>query len=50
VDIGGVVPDPVWQEAAKHWSETALVEIVVMSATFAYFNRIANALEIEPTV
>lgn len=32
-----------------HYSEGEIVEVVAMAALFNYFNRVANALEIEPT-
>lgn len=47
--MGGHVPDALWERAATHWNETALVEIVDMAAVFAMFNRLANALEVDVT-
>jgi len=46
---GGRVPDPLYAEVRGHWSETAVVEIAGVVATFSLFNRLANALEVEVT-
>ena len=36
-------------ELARHWSPSQIVELTAVATLFAYFNRFANALEIEPT-
>jgi uncharacterized peroxidase-related enzyme len=46
---GGRVPGPVFAEARRLWSETAVVEIAAVVAAFSLFNRLANALEVEIT-
>ena len=46
---GGRVPDDLWTEVRAHWSETAALEITTVAAAFSLFNRLANALQVEPT-
>jgi len=46
---GGRVPDAVYAELRRHWSETAIVEITAVAGAFAVFNRLAVALEVEVT-
>ncbi len=45
----GHVSDEVWQQAAAHFDEGQLVELVADIGLFNYFNRFNNALEIEVT-
>jgi len=47
--VGGRVPDTVFADLRKHWSETAIVEITAVAGAFAMFNRLAIALEVEVT-
>lgn len=46
---GGRVPEALFAEVRAHWSETAVVEIAGVVAAFSFFNRLANALEVEVT-
>ncbi len=39
-DRSDPVPDPVWQEAARHYDEKSLAALVVSIATTNFFNRI----------
>ncbi|GIH80341.1 carboxymuconolactone decarboxylase family protein [Planobispora longispora] len=39
-DRGGAVPDPVWEEAARHYDEETLAALVVAIATINAWNRI----------
>lgn len=45
----GHVDQSLYDRVREHWEEGEIVEITEMAALFAYFNRIANSLEIEPT-
>ncbi len=45
----GHVDRDLFDRLAAHWSEGEIVEITEMAALFNYFNRFANALELEPT-
>ena len=38
------VPDEVWDEAAKHWTETQLAALVIQIALINAFNRINAAV------
>lgn len=33
----------------EHYSEAEIVEITLVAGLFAYFNRVNNALDVEPT-
>ncbi|HVR44659.1 MAG TPA: hypothetical protein VMS56_14580 [Thermoanaerobaculia bacterium] len=46
----GTVAQPLFERLRSHWEEGEIVEITEMAALFNYFNRVANALEIEPTL
>jgi uncharacterized peroxidase-related enzyme len=46
---GGRVPDPVFADLRRHWSDTAVVEIAAVAGAFSMFNRLANCLEVEVT-
>ncbi|MFC8001208.1 carboxymuconolactone decarboxylase family protein [Streptomyces rochei] len=39
-DRSDPVPDPVWDEAVKHYDESAMSAIILMIATTNFFNRI----------
>lgn len=43
------VSNELMEELRRHYSEAEIVEIAAMAGIFNYFNRMANALEIEPT-
>lgn len=43
------VDDALMDRLHLHYSEGEIVEVVAMAALFNYFNRVANALEVEPT-
>ena len=45
----GHVDDALFERLSRFWSEGEIVEITEMAALFNYFNRIANALQIDPT-
>ena len=49
-DGPGHVPDPVYQEVRRHFSETQVVEIACVVGLFNYFNRFNNALHVEVTL
>jgi uncharacterized peroxidase-related enzyme len=44
------VPEPVFAELRKHWSERQIVEITAVAAMFNSFNRFNNALQVDLTV
>ena len=44
------VPEPVFTELKKHWSERQIVEITAVAAMFNAFNRFNNALQVDLTV
>lgn len=46
---GGRVPGELWAEVRSHWSGTAAVELAAVAGAFSMYNRLANALEVEPT-
>ncbi|MET7832906.1 carboxymuconolactone decarboxylase family protein [Micromonospora sediminicola] len=46
-DRGDAVPDPVWDEAARHFGEKELAALVLWIATTNFFNRI-NATTRQP--
>jgi AhpD family alkylhydroperoxidase len=43
-DRSDAVPDEVWNEAAKHWTETQLAALVIQIALINAFNRINAAV------
>ncbi len=45
----GHVDNALWAQAAGHYDDTQLVELVAQIGLFNYFNRFNNALEIEVT-
>ncbi len=45
----GIVPQPVYDALASHWSPPQVVEITAVIAMFAFFNRFAHALAIPVT-
>jgi alkylhydroperoxidase family enzyme len=45
----GHMSDEVWNQAAAHFDEGQLVELVADIGLFNYFNRFNNALDIEVT-
>ncbi len=49
-DGPGHVPDPVYQELRRHFSEAQIVEIACVIGLFNYFNRFNNALHVEITL
>jgi len=49
-DGPGHVPDPVYQEVRRHFSEAQVVEIACVVGLFNYFNRFNNALHVEITL
>ncbi len=46
---GGKVPEALYADLGKHWSETAIVEVAAVAGAFSMYNRLANALEVEAT-
>lgn len=48
VDASGT-SDELFARVRAHWSEAEVVEITAMAGLFNYFNRVAEALRIEPT-
>jgi hypothetical protein len=46
----GQVPDPVFDELRRHFSEPQIVEIACVVGLFNYFNRFNNALHVEITL
>lgn len=46
----GHVDQRLYETMLEFWNEGEIVEITEMAALFAYFNRIANSLDIEPTL
>ena len=40
----GQVPDPIYAELRRHFSEAQIVEIATVVGLFNYFNRFNNAL------
>lgn len=49
-DGPGHVPDEVYDELKRHWSEPQIVEIACVIGLFNYFNRFNNALHVEITL
>jgi hypothetical protein len=49
-DGPGHVPDDVYDELKRHWSEPQIVEIACVVGLFNYFNRFNNALHVEITL
>ena len=49
-DGPGHVPDPVYDELRRHFSEPQIVEIACVIGLFNYFNRFNNALHVEITL
>jgi len=49
-DGPGHVPEPVYQEVRRHFSEAQVVEIACVVGLFNYFNRFNNALHVEITL
>ena len=45
----GHVSDEVWEQAAAHFDEGQLLELVADIGLFNYFNRFNNALDVEVT-
>lgn len=45
----GQIPDELFGRLSEFWSEGEIVEITAMAGLFNYFNRVAEALQIEPT-
>lgn len=43
------LPDAVWRQLREHYDDGQIVEIVCAIGLFNYFNRVNNALDIEPT-
>lgn len=41
--------DELFDRLSASWSEAEIVEITAMAGLFNYFNRVAEALRIEPT-
>jgi len=46
----GAVPDPLFAEMRRHFSEPQIVEIATVIGLFNYFNRFNNALHMEITL
>lgn len=46
----GHVDDAAFDRLCRHWDHGQIVEITEMAALFNYFNRFANALQIDPTL
>ena len=46
----GQIPDPVFEELRRHFSEPQIVEIACVVGLFNYFNRFNNALHVEITL
>lgn len=46
---GGRVAEATWAEAARHFAEGELVELVATAGAFNAFNRMANAMQVEVT-
>jgi alkylhydroperoxidase family enzyme len=45
----GEVERALLQELRAYFSEAEIVEITLVAGLFAYFNRVNNALDVEPT-
>jgi alkylhydroperoxidase family enzyme len=45
----GQVEPAISDELRAHYSEAEIVEITLVAGLFAYFNRVNNALDVEPT-
>lgn len=43
------LPDEIWNEAAEEYAPEEIMEIIAVVCMFNYYNRFANALEIEIT-
>jgi alkylhydroperoxidase family enzyme len=48
-ESGHAVTDQQYAELATHWDEEAIVEITLVAALFAYFNRFNDALRVQVT-
>lgn len=46
---GGQIADAVWTEAARHFGEGELVELVATAGAFNAFNRMSNSLQVAVT-
>jgi putative methionine-R-sulfoxide reductase with GAF domain len=46
----GEVPDPIFEDLKRHYSEPQIVEIAAVIGLFNYFNRFNNALHMEITL
>jgi putative methionine-R-sulfoxide reductase with GAF domain len=46
----GQVPDPIFEDLKRHYSEPQIVEIAAVIGLFNYFNRFNNALHMEITL
>ena len=46
----GQVPDPIYDELRRHFTEPQIVEIACVVGLFNYFNRFNNALHVEVTL
>lgn len=47
--LNGTVDDATWAEAARHFDEGQLIELIGVIGAFNGFNRMANALRVEVT-
>lgn len=45
----GEVEPALTRSLRTHYSESAILEIALVAGLFAYFNRVNNALDVEPT-
>lgn len=45
----GSIPEDLFERLKSHYSEGEILEITAMAGLFNYFNRVAEALQIEPT-
>lgn len=43
------LPNPIWDELRKHFDDGQIVEIVCTIGLFNYFNRVNNALQVDPS-
>ncbi|GAC1497722.1 MAG: hypothetical protein NVS1B14_00230 [Vulcanimicrobiaceae bacterium] len=43
------LPEAVWKDLREHFDDGQIVEIICSIGLFNYFNRLNNALEVEPT-
>ena len=42
------LPDAIWAGLRKHYDDGQIVEIICTIGLFNYFNRVNNALQVEP--